>query len=104
MLRRAKLILDIRRAEWIRFNSPSRIVAGLHAGVAVASELFETGDLAYLFDYARTAPYGELADAVDRLLKADAVGFGIDAQRRFRLQAPMRTFLKEPLAVAGLPA
>ena len=104
MLRRAKLILDIRRADWIRFNSPSRIVAGLHPGVAVASELFETGGLTYLFDYARTAPYGALADAVDRLLREDAVGFGIEAQRRFRLQAPMRAFLKEPLAVAGLPA
>ncbi|MBL8692341.1 MAG: hypothetical protein JNL04_24770 [Rhodospirillaceae bacterium] len=104
MLRRSKMILDIRRADWIRFNSPSRIVAGLHAGVAVASELFETGGLAYLFDFARTAPYDQLADAVDRLLKEDAVGFGIEAQRRFRLQAPMRAFLKEPLSVADLPA
>ncbi len=104
MLRRAKMILDIRRAELVRFNSPSRIVAGLHAGVGVASEHFETGELAYLFSYARTASYDELADACERLLKEDPVGFGIEAQRRFRLEAPMRAFLKEPLAVAGLPA
>lgn len=104
MLRRTKVILDVRRAEWVRFNSPSRIAAGLHAGVAVAGEHFETGELAYLFAYAQTAPYGELADAIDRLLKGDAIGFGVEAQRRFRMGAPMRAFLKEPLAVAGLPA
>lgn len=102
MLRRAKLILDIRRADWVRFNSPSRIVAGLHAGVAVAAERFDTGDLGYLFSYALTAPYEQLTDAVDRLLKEDVVGFGIETQRRFRLEAPMRVFLKDPLAAAGL--
>ncbi len=102
MLRRTKMILDIRRAEWVRFNSPSRIVAGLHAGVTVAAEHFDTGVLGYLFSYCRAAPYAELADAIDQLLKSDAVGFGIDAQRRFRMEAPMRAFLKEPLAAAGL--
>jgi hypothetical protein len=104
MLRRTKLILDIRRAEWVRFNSPSRIVAGLHAGVAIGAEQFDTGDLGYLFSFCRTAPYEEMADSVDRLLKEDAVGFGIEAQRRFRMEAPMRAFLKEPLAAAGLSA
>lgn len=102
MLKRTKLIVDVRRAEWVRFNSPSRIVAGLHAGVAVAAEHFDTGDLRYLFSYCRAAPYADLADAIDEQLKGDAVAFGIEAQRRFRMEAPMRAFLKEPLAAAGL--
>ena len=102
MLRRAKLVLDIRRAEWVRFNSPSRIVAALHAGVAVASERLDAGDLDYLFAFTDAHHYEELIEACDRRLKDDPIGFGIDAQRRFRLEAPMRAFLKAPLAVAGL--
>ena len=103
MLRRAKLVLDIRRTEWVRYNSPSRIVAALHAGVAVGSERFDTGDLAYLFSYVDAHPIDALVDACDRRLKDDPVGFGIEAQRRFRLEAPMLAFLKEPLAAADLP-
>lgn len=102
MLRRSKIVLDIRRAEWVRFSSPSRIVAALHAGVAVASEHLDTGDLDYLFAYTDAYLYEKLIDACDRRLKDDPIGFGIDAQRRFRLGSPMRAFLKSPLAVAGL--
>jgi hypothetical protein len=103
MLRRAKIVLDVRRAEWVRYTSPSRMAAALHAGVALASERFESGELGYLFAYARTAPYDTLAEACAELLAGDPIGFGLEAQRRFRQEAPMRAFLKEPLAVAGLP-
>lgn len=102
MLRRSRIVLDIRRAEWVRFNSPSRIVAALHAGVAVVSERVDAGELDYLFAYADVHPYEELIDACDRQLKGDPLAFGMDAQRRFRLEAPMRAFLKAPLAAAGL--
>ena len=70
----------------------------------LAAGLAETGELGHLFSYAPARPYDELVDACDLLLRGDPVAFGVDAQRRFRLEAPMRGFLKEPLAVAGLPA
>jgi hypothetical protein len=102
MLRRSKVILDIRRAKWVRYNSPSRIVAGLHAGVAVVSERFDSGELSYLFGYVQADPYETIVQGCDALLRKDPIAFGLEAQRRFRLEAPMRAFLKQPLAVAGL--
>ena len=70
MVRRAKILLDIRRSADVRFLSPTRIMRGLHSGTAVVSERHDESPLAYLYDYVSTSAYDELADRCVEIIKS----------------------------------
>lgn len=61
MIRRAKVLLDVRRSLDVRFLSPTRIMRALHSGAVVVSERYDETPLAYFYDYVSAAPYEELA-------------------------------------------
>ena len=60
MIRRAKILLDVRRSTDVRFLSPTRIMRGLHSGTSVVSERYDRSPLAYFYDYVSPATYEEL--------------------------------------------
>lgn len=60
MIRRAKVLLDVRRSADVRFLSPTRIMRGLHSGTAIVSERYDQSPLAYFYDYVSAAAYEEL--------------------------------------------
>jgi hypothetical protein len=94
MMSRAKLILDVRRNEKVRFMSPTRIVAALHAGTACVSERFDTSELKWLYDYTTAGSIRQIVELCRDLIESGtAVDVGLDAQRRFRQQTSMRANL-----------
>jgi hypothetical protein len=70
MVRRAKILLDVRRSADVRFLSPTRILRGLHSGTAVVSERYDESPLAYLYDYVSAVPYDELAGRCVEIIKS----------------------------------
>ncbi len=85
LLRRSKLVLDLRRGEQVRFLSPTRIVKALHSGALVLSERFDTSEIAGLYDYTVTCAYEEMAErAVDLVRSGDAVALGLETLSRFK--------------------
>ncbi|MBV8537468.1 MAG: hypothetical protein JO128_17850 [Alphaproteobacteria bacterium] len=72
LIRRAKILLDIRRSPEVRFLSPTRILRGLHSGTLVVSERYDSSPLAYLYDYVSPASYEELPDRCREIVKGGA--------------------------------
>jgi hypothetical protein len=108
VIRRAKLLLDIRRGPGVRFLSPTRIVKGLHCGTAVLSEKFDSSEIATLYGYTEACAFDELAErCAARLKTGDFVERGTEAAQRFRRQTSMRDNLSRVLKLpvfAGLAA
>jgi hypothetical protein len=100
IIRRSKILIDMRRGPNVRFLSPTRIVKGLHAGTAVVSERFDTSALASLYAYTEAAPYDEMVEACAELIRSGAyVERGLAAQARFRQDTSMRRAMERALAL-----
>lgn len=51
LLDRCRVVADVRRNDTVRYLTPTRIVAALHAGVVIVSEQYDTSKLAKLYRY-----------------------------------------------------
>lgn len=99
IIRRAKVLIDLRRGPEVRFLSPTRIVKGLHCGTAVVSERFDTSAISSLYDYTEACPYEALVDTCVRLIRSGTyVKRGLAAQARFRAETSMRDRMARALA------
>jgi hypothetical protein len=99
LIRRAKILIDMRRGPNVRFLSPTRIVKGLHSGTAIVSERFDTSAIASLYAYTEACPYDAMVETCVRLIKSGAyVERGLAAQARFTAETSMRANLARALA------
>ncbi len=90
IIRRAKVLIDIRRGPGVRFLSPTRIVKGLHLGTAVVSEQFDTSPISNLYRYTLACPYEQLVErAVELVRTGTFMNVGNAARARFRAETSM---------------
>lgn len=98
LVRRAKLVLDLRRGPDVRFLSPTRIVKALHSGTLVVSERFDSSEIASLYDYTVTCAYEEMAGRCVELVRSgEAVRLGLETMARFRAETSMARNLREAM-------
>lgn len=62
LLDRARVVVDVRRTETVRFLSPSRQCTVLHSGAAIVAEKFDGSPLSKLYGYGAAVPFGEVVD------------------------------------------
>ncbi len=72
LLDRARVVLDVRRLDTVRFLSPSRLCMALHAGAAVVSETFDGGPLSRFYQYTAPVRFEEIVDVCATVARADA--------------------------------
>jgi hypothetical protein len=90
LIRRAKLVLDMRRGPDVRFLSPTRIVKALHSGTLVVSERFDTSEISNLYAYTLACAYDGMSQcAVEAVRSGQAVTLGLEALARFRAETSM---------------
>ncbi|HTY66903.1 MAG TPA: hypothetical protein VMH36_09640 [Alphaproteobacteria bacterium] len=100
LIRRAKILLDVRRSAEVRFLSPTRIMRGLHSGTAVVSERYDVSPLAYFYDYVSPASYEELPDRCREIIKSGSyVGMADAALAKFRAETSMAANVTAALAL-----
>jgi hypothetical protein len=91
LIRRAKVLIDVRRAPNARFLSPTRIVKGLHSATAIVSERFDTSAISNLYAYTEPCAHDEMVEACVRLIRSGMyVERGLAAQARFKAETSMR--------------
>lgn len=96
---RARLILDARRNEMVRYCSPSRIAYGLHSNTLVVAEDFDASPLGYLYAYTHRAPPGRLVETCAEIIARG--GLGAEAagnQARFKAETSMQANIEAALA------
>lgn len=100
LIRRAKLVIDLRRGPGVRFLSPTRIVKALHSGTTVVSEEFDTSPIADLYRYTVAVPYEALAERCVEIVRSGAAAsMGLDALERFRAETSMEKNVAEAMTV-----
>lgn len=100
LIRRAKVLLDMRRSADVRFLSPTRIMRGLHSGTAVVSERYDRSPLAYFYDYVSPATYEELPDRCREIIRGGGyVEMAGTALARFRAETSMAANVTAALAL-----
>lgn len=97
---RAKLVLDMKRADPVIYTSPSRICAALQQGATVVSELFDTSRLRFLYDYTEACEFGDIVErCVDLARSPDVVERGLAARERFSRGTSMVENLRRAMAL-----
>jgi hypothetical protein len=107
IIRRAKVLIDVRRGPQVRFLTPTRIAKGLHSGTAVVSERFDESETARLYRYTEACAYEEIADRCGEMIRSGAyLEIGLAALARFRAETSMRDNVARALAlpIFGQPA
>jgi hypothetical protein len=100
LMSRARLVLDVRRGDDVRFTSPSRIAAALQLGSAVVSELFDTSRLGNLYKYTEAHPFAAIEERCVTLARTpDIVERGLAARERFRSETSMADNMRAALAL-----
>ncbi len=105
LIRRSKVVLDVRRGPGVRFPSPTRIVRGLHHGTLVVAEDLGPSPIADLYAYTASCPYEAMADRCADIVRAGtAVELGLAALQKFRLATSMRDNMVAALRLPALAA
>lgn len=100
IIRRSKVLLDIRRGPGVRFLSPTRIVKGLHAGTAVVSELFDTSPISNLYRYTTACSHDDMAARTIELIRTgEFVAAGQSAQTKFKAETSMQASMARAIAL-----
>jgi hypothetical protein len=100
LIRRSKVLLDVRRSPEVRYLSPTRIVKGLHCGTAVISERYDNSEIADLYDYTEACGYEEVAERCRDIIRSGSyVVSGLSALAKFREQTSMRDNVALALAL-----
>ncbi len=95
LMGRAKIVLDMKRAEEVIYTSPSRICAAVQQGATVVSELFDTSRLRFLYDYTEACRFDEIVERCVTLARsADVVERGLAARERFKRETSMTENLR----------
>lgn len=103
IIRRAKVLIDIRRGPGVRFLSPTRIVKGLHLGTAVVSEQFDTSPISNLYRYTLACPYEALVERTVELVRSGTfMNLGNAARARFRAETSMQANMARMLQLPAL--
>jgi hypothetical protein len=100
LVRRAKLLLEVRRSADVRFLSPTRLMKALHAGTAIVAERFDDSALAELYAYTIPCDYADIA-ATCRKLIGDGmyVERGLQALAKFQAETSMQERVQQALAL-----
>lgn len=113
LMSRARIVLDVRRGDDVRFTSPSRIAAALQVGSTVVSETFDTSRLGALYRYTQAMEFDAIEERCLTLARQpDVVELGLAARERFKAETSMAANLGaalalpvfQELAAAGAPA
>lgn len=100
LMSRARLVVDMRRGEEVRYTSPSRICAALQMGSTVVSEKFDTSRLGALYPYTEACDFGEIVERCATLARAaDVVDRGLAARERFKAATSMADNLRRAMAL-----
>jgi hypothetical protein len=95
LIGRAKVVLDIKRGDDVKYTSPSRICTALHMGATVVSECFDTSRLGWLYEYTEASAFDEIADRCEAVARApDCLARGLDARERFKVGTSMLANLR----------
>lgn len=94
LVRRAKVLLDIRRGPGVRYPSPTRICRGLHSATLVASENLGESEIANLYRYTVACDTAEMADRCEQVIRSGTFAqLGERALATFRAETSMRANL-----------
>lgn len=105
LIRRSKVLLDVRRGPEVRFPSPTRIVRGLHHGALVLAEDLGPSPISDLYTYAVPCAYEAMADRCADIIRAGTYAeLGLAALQRFRLATSMRDNIVAALRLPALAA
>lgn len=100
IIRRSKVLLDLRRGPGVRFLSPTRINRGLHSRVAVVSERFDVSPISSLYGYTTTADYDQLAETCAEIIRSGRhVALGLDAAARYQAETSMQRNVARALSL-----
>jgi hypothetical protein len=103
ILRRSKVVLDVRRGPGVRFPSPTRICKAVHSGALVIAEDLGDSPIANLYRYAIPCPYNGIAEQCARIIAAGQYAtLGLEALARFRVETSMRDNLARALRLPAL--
>ena len=103
LLRRAKVVLDIRRGPQVRFMSRTRAHKSIHCGAAVVAELFDDGELEGMYRYTEACAYAEMAERCHSLIRSGSfVEQGLAHLRAFETGTSMRENLRRAMHVPAL--
>lgn len=98
LVRRAKLMLDIRGRTEVRFLSQPRYVRALHAETAILAERYDVSALSQLYDYAQPCAYDALAERCVQIIRSMTyTDLGSAALAKFRAQTSMRDNMIEAM-------
>jgi hypothetical protein len=90
LIGRAKVVLDLKRADDVTYTSPSRICTALQMGATLVSEKFDTSRLGALYEYTEACTFDEVADRCTALARApDCIERGLAARERFKAGTSM---------------
>jgi len=90
LIGRAKVVLDVRRADDVKYTSPSRICTALQMGATLVSERFDTSRLGSLYRYTEACAFEEIVERCWALAQApDCLERGLAARERFRQDTSM---------------
>ena len=62
LIDRCRVVADVRRHDAVRYLTPTRLIAALHAGVAIVSEQYDTSPLARLYRYVAGTDLAQFSD------------------------------------------
>ena len=100
LVRRAKLLLEIRRSADVRFLSPTRLMKALHAGTAIVAERFDVSPLAELYAYTVPSDHAAMAATCRQLIGEGAyVERGLQALAKFKAETSMQDGVARVLAM-----
>ena len=100
ILRRSKVVLDVRRGPGVRFPSPTRICKAVHSGALVIAEDLGDSPIANLYRYTVKCPYAEIAERCATVIQGGRYAEqGIEALARFRADTSMRSNIARVLTL-----
>lgn len=103
LLRRSKIVLDVRRGSGVRFPSPTRICKAVHSGALVVAEDLGESAISNLYRYAVACPYNGIAERCARIIEeGQYAALGLDALAKFRAETSMRANMMRALKLPAL--
>lgn len=95
LLDRARVVVDVRRAETVRFLSPARQCTVLHSGAAIVAEKFDESPLSKLYAYGAAVPFNEVLNMCTALARAkECAEIGRVARDSFARETSMAANLR----------
>lgn len=90
LIGRARVVLDLKRADDVKFTSPSRICTALQMGATLVSEKFDTSRLGSLYAYTQACGFDDVIERCCALARSsECLELGLAARERFRRETSM---------------